>query len=585
MRRKKLGEIRPNQLITTYGPGAIYEAVNDSLTVLDIRYWSEENRGKEIHDSRLANFMSVSKFYMPKAGGYEDIPVVSFPYCHVCSKSSCGLLFDMREHLNLEDYREKQGQVRCPQCGFPAYPARFIVMCGDGHMDDFPWRWWVHHGDTSCKEALSLRSTGSTSSLAELIVECGCGKRRSLAGATQWESFEGLKCSGNHPHRPGVRREKCGNRVVPSQRGASNVYFPVVKSAISIPPWTNPINELISEHRRFLESYMEDFGEEGLTKAYEKFFAPKYTRAEFDEAWEKCREKIREFVELKVMEYAAITHHDDVAYQHNVRHFKAREVPIQKSLLPYFSRVIQIERLREVRVLTGFMRLESPEPDIDEQQHIVPLKSHGDEKWLPAVEINGEGIFIELNRERVAAWSSSPMVQGRSKKYMDYYSKYCSDRGWKKHKPRNAEYVLLHSLSHMLIKEMAMHSGYSSAAMHERIYSGEGMCGLLIYTGAPDAEGSLGGLVELGSMEKFIPLLKGALEDSLTCTTDPECFTKEPTTERLSGAACHSCTMIAETTCENGNRLLDRALVVPLPEHEEMGYFRELVRDLCGIEA
>ena len=152
MRRKKLGEIRPNQLITTYGPGAIYEAVNDSLTVLDIRYWSEENRGKEIHDSRLANFMSVSKFYMPKAGGYEDIPVVSFPYCHVCSKSSCGLLFDMREHLNLEDYREKQGQVRCPQCGFPAYPARFIVMCGDGHMDDFPWRWWVHHGDTSCKE-------------------------------------------------------------------------------------------------------------------------------------------------------------------------------------------------------------------------------------------------------------------------------------------------------------------------------------------------------------------------------------------------------------------------------------------------
>ena len=98
---------------------------------------------------------------------------------------------------------------------------------------------------------------------------------------------------------------------------------------------------------------------------------------------------------------------------------------------------------------------------------------------------------------------------------MDYYSKYCSDRGWKKHKPRNAEYVLLHSLSHMLIKEMAMQSSYSSAAMHERIYSGEGMCGLLIYTGAPDAEGSLGGLVELGSMEKFIPL------SALKCSSFP----------------------------------------------------------------
>lgn len=129
-----------------------------------------------------------------------------------------------------------------------------------------------------------------------------------------------------------------------------------------------------------------------------------------------------------------------------------------------------------------------------------------------------------------------------------------------------------------------LQSGYSSSALHERIYSSENMCGILIYTGAADKEGSLGGLVELGEMNKFLPLLKGALENGLTCTTDPECFMKNPTSERLNGAACHSCTMISETACENGNRLLDRALVVPVPEHEEMGYFRELVRDLCGIQ-
>ena len=129
-----------------------------------------------------------------------------------------------------------------------------------------------------------------------------------------------------------------------------------------------------------------------------------------------------------------------------------------------------------------------------------------------------------------------------------------------------------------------MQSGYSSSALHERIYSSENMRGILIYTGAADKEGSLGGLVELGGMDKFLPLLKGALENGLTCTTDPECFMKNPTSGRLNGAACHSCTMISETACENGNRLLDRALVVPVPEHEEMGYFRELVRDLCGIQ-
>lgn len=147
--------------------------------------------------------------------------------------------------------------------------------------------------------------------------------------------------------------------------------------------------------------------------------------------------------------------------------------------------------------------------------------------------------------------------------------------------PRN---VLLHTLSHMLIKEMAMQSGYSSSALHERIYSSENMCGLLIYTGAADKEGSLGGLVELGGMNKLLPLLKGALENGLTCTTDLECFMKNPTSDRLNGAACHSCTMISETACENGKRLLDRALVVHVPEHEEMGYFRGLVRDLCGIQ-
>lgn len=155
---------------------------------------------------------------------------------------------------------------------------------------------------------------------------------------------------------------------------------------------------------------------------------------------------------------------------------------------------------------------------------------------------------------------------------------------WQNFKSRNGEYVLIHTLSHMLIKEMAIQSGYSSSALHERIYSSDKMCGLLIYTGAADKEGSLGGLVELGSMEKLIPLLKGALENGLTCTTDPECFMKNPTTDRINGAACHSCTMISETACENGNRLLDRALVVPLPEHEEMGYFKELVNVLCGIQ-
>ena len=105
--------------------------------------------------------MNVRRFFMPKTGGKEDIPVVSFPYYHVCSKGTCKFLFDMRDYFDMDQYKKNQGEVKCPKCGFPAYPSRFITVCEDGHMDDFPWRWWVHHGETSCKEDMYLKSMGN----------------------------------------------------------------------------------------------------------------------------------------------------------------------------------------------------------------------------------------------------------------------------------------------------------------------------------------------------------------------------------------------------------------------------------------
>ena len=589
MFEKKLGEIRPNQLITTYGPGSIMDAVHDSLTVLDIEYWNANNIGFEIRDARLASFMNVRHFYMPSTKGKENIPIVSFPYMHVCTNDRCKRIFDIRKELKnplyVDKYKQRQGSASCPDCGFQAYPARFISICEDGHMDDFPWRWWVHHGKTDCNEKMHLLSFGTTSSLAELEVQCDCGAKRRMSGAMQKENFNGCNCSGNHPQRPNAPIKICKKSLVPSQRGASNVYFPVTRTAISIPPWTNPINDLVAEHRKEIELLIDVLGkDDGLTKGYEKFFEGKFTRKEFDEAYKRLEQNIRDYVELKEMEYNAITHHQQVEFQHDVKYFKAEEIDVKDSLKKYFSRVIKIHRLREVRVLLGYSRLEMPEPDVDDQKHVVKLKSAGSEKWLPAVEINGEGVFIEFNRDTINKWLQNDKVSERSKKYHVCYEDYCKGKGWENFKPRNGEYVLLHTLSHMLIKEMAIQSGYSSSALHERIYSSDKMCGLLIYTGAADKEGSLGGLVELGSMEKLIPLLKGALENGLTCTTDPECFMKNPTSDRINGAACHSCTMISETACENGNRLLDRALVVPLPEHEEMGYFKELVGVLCGIQ-
>ena len=579
--KNKLGDLRPNQIINTFGPGSIVDAVKDSVTVLDINYWKA--KGQRISDGRLASYLGVDCFYMPKTLNERDIPVVSFPYIHVCSK--CGRIFDIRENFDLDRYI-KFGAT-CPDCHWSAYPSRFITICENGHMDDFPWRWWVHKGDTDCKGKLRTYSIGNTSSLADMWVECSCGKKRSMAGAMQKEAFEGCKCTGKHPFRPRSRNEKCNLQMTPSQRGASNVYFSVVRSAISIPPWINPLYNLIDEHLRDIELAKQLMGDEGVGKIYDMYFAKKYTRKEFDDALQRRLNNISEFKEIKKMEYDAITHHNDPSYQTQQMHFKAEEDTLSGPLAKYFKRIIRITRLREVRVLLGFTRVDAPDPDGDanEQTSIVKLTSKCDnEKWLPAAEIHGEGIFIEFNDELLSAWQKSEGINNLSKLFEENYKEFCEKKGWKTTATRNAVYVLMHTFSHLLIKQMSLSSGYSSAAIRERIYYGEGMNGILLYTGSADKEGSLGGLVELGTINKISELMKDAFQEALFCTNDPECMNNLPHGENSNGAACHSCCMISETACENGNRMLDRGLVVPIPGREQQAYFKELVGELCQLE-
>ncbi|GHV63953.1 hypothetical protein AGMMS49587_15350 [Spirochaetia bacterium] len=578
----KIGDIRPNQLITTFGPGAILDAVKDSVTVLDTAYW--KNTGTPIYDSRLASYFGVDHFCPPRTSYDIDLPVVSFPNYHVCSNTKCNRLFDIHEKFNIDTYN-RQGPT-CPDCGFRAYPARFVIACKDGHLDDFPWRWWAHKGATGCNKKLKLYSTGETSTLAEMIVECECGKaRRSMSGATDRLNFSeyGYTCTGHHPHKPNSHNEKCGCKdIFPSQRGATNIYFPVLRSAISIPPWTNPLYLLLDEHWLRLCEYENDFGETGVNKIYENYFTS-FPRDEFNTAVNNRKKKIKEFIEIKEMEYAAFTHHADPTYKKDVKYFKAKEELLPSYLEKYFSRLIMIERLREVMVLQGFMRIDPPEPEADNLKNMIKLNTKKPDSWLPGVEIHGEGIFIEFNKDAVSKWLSIPAVKKISSQYKEFFERYSTSRGWENMKERNGEYVLLHTFAHLIIKEMSLQSGYSSTAIRERIYSSSSMCGVLFYTGSSDKEGSLGGLVELGEESKFRKLIKAAIENALLCTTDPECSNSHIDPDNLNGSACHSCCMIAETACENGNRLLDRSLIVPLDGKEELSYFKDMVGELCGI--
>lgn len=451
------------------------------------------------------------------------------------------------------------------------------------YMDDFPWSWWVHGGNTICKGTMRMYSTGNTSTLADMWVKCSCGARRSMSGATQHENFEGMKCSGHHPFRPNHKNEKCDKEMIPSQRGASNVYFPVMRSAISIPPWINPLYNLIDEHLRDIELAKTLMGDDGVAKIYELYFGA-YAKDEFDAALERRQQNIKEFTEIKQMEYNAITHHADPVYASNKKHFKAEEDPLPDYLLPYFKRVIRITRLREVRVLLGFTRVDAPDPDADEQTNIVYLNKGKTEKWLPAAEVHGEGVFIEFNRDSIDAWLRDPELGALSQKYAQCYKEFCESKEWTVTTSRDARYVLMHTFAHLLIKQMSMSSGYSSSAIRERIYFGDDMSGVLLYTGSADKEGSLGGLVELGNIDQLIVLMKDAFQEALVCTNDPECLNNVPAGNNSNGAACHSCCMISETACENGNRMLDRGLIVPIDGRENQSYFKTLVEELCQLE-
>ncbi len=573
----KLGELRPNQIITTFGPGSVVDAVKDSLTILDTSYWT--NRGKKIIDGRLASYLGVDCFYMPPTGFSGNIPAVSFPYYHVCSK--CGRLFDLRSNFDLDNYL-KYGAT-CPVCHNQAYPSRFITICENGHMSDFPWKWWVHRGPSNCNGYMKMYSTGNTSTLADMWVECSCGKKRSMSGATQKDNFDGFICTGHHPFRPNVKNQICNKHVIPSQRGASNVYFAVTKSAISIPPWINPLDNLIEDHFKEIEAIIGIYGYKSVEDIYKKFFN-QFPKDEFEAALKRRLNNIREYTEIKQMEYNAITHFDDPLYESNKKHFKAEEEALPDYLRKYFSRVIRVTRLREVRVLLGFTRVESPDPDADEQPNVVKLSKNAEERWLPATVINGEGIFIEFNKDSLEKWLNTSEIKSISQKYAESYQEFCNSKGWKVTVIRNAVYVLMHTFSHLMIKQMSISSGYSSSAIRERIYFGDKMAGILLYTGSSDKEGSLGGLVELGTVRQITSLIRDAFSEALNCTNDPECMNKLPAGTNSNGAACHSCCMISETACENGNRMLDRGLVVPIMERKDCSYFKTLVGELCQME-
>ena len=261
--------------------------------------------------------------------------------------------------------------------------------------------------------------------------------------------------------------------------------------------------------------------------------------------------------------------------------------PLPEGLRQHVGHITQVARLREVRALYGFSRINPPSGPMGKAK-VTPL-SKSPKHWLPAVEVRGEGIFITLAEERLREWEAREPVRRRAAALDHQNRQEIRERLGDDAEPRfpiTARYVLIHTLSHLLMRELALECGYSTSSLRERLYvdAGElGMCGVLIFTATSDADGTLGGLVQQGRPDRIEALVRSAVDGARWCSSDPLCMTGIVSLSNgLNGAACHSCTLAPETSCETFNHFLDRALIVGIPgderlqEDQQVGFFADL---------
>ena len=551
-----------------------------------------------IREERLQQRLGVDHFRLPPeyreyGPGVEHpekhIPFIRFPRWHYCPRSGA------MEKLKFNDARK---QCECHTC--KALPRKkrpylvqspYVAICEKGHIEDFPFMRWVHRGKRpdydTCKlswptgHLYSGRFVGS--------VKCTCGQEASLKDICSFSSDRGgplswilgHKCGGKMPWL-GEENGECGGHLRVVQRDSSNVYFPKTVSSIYIPFQGNmmtaeKISRLIEKPRIW----------NVLTKDLDD---GKYVKESVCETL-----ALLESVDLQELRATAQRKLDGIAELVEKRHYLEEELRYQEyevlrsgksggtselrieprdpaecgsPLSDLLDGLCLIRKLRETRVFTGFSRLHPPE----ETDASLPPISEDELNWMPATRHYGEGIFLEFNKRKLDAWGKRPDVVERVESVLTRVRDH-------DHSNTTPKFMLLHTFAHVLIRQLSYDCGYGSASLRERVYCEEGnlekpMQGVLVYTASGDSEGSLGGLVRRGEPSLLSSTISKAMIEASWCSSDPVCIESEHRGGCGANlAACHSCVLLPETSCEKGNRLLDRGLLIGKPDDQEMGFF------------
>lgn len=647
-------QIRTGQLIAPFGPGSLYtdrRGVPHVVCGLDHWFmrWDPslglvpcDNRAEfERIEPRLSALLHVDRFCAPPdyrharqgdarpPNALLNVPAQRFPRWYRHTRTG-----EMRR-FNLHTTRTEN-----PAGGGRWQPVRFVSVCAGGHLNEFPWKEWIGcqcAGDGS----LCLTDRGG-SELSSIRIEChscppgSVGKQgKSLSGTTgkpnlalgEQSAFQqaGITCCGDRPWLgEGAGQPGCGQPLIGALINQTNLYFPRTISAIALPdlqPQDEAVvilrNEIAQDPSlgiaRTVWNMPNRTGAVALMKAGLDQRGIECDPIHLEEALESLLDPASASLpvgavtpsspELPLLQFRRAEFNiirQLVNDPHNVPNLRVIPTEVPPELTAWFSKVNLVERLRETRVFYGFDRLEQNSntligmPDSAMQQLFRDPPTQPQERWLPAVEVFGEGIYIELSEDRITTWqqNNENWLQHRLDDgfiarlggvFQTLPPLAAVDRTW------GSRYLLVHTLAHILINQLVFECGYSTASLRERLYISSDpdapMAGILIYTAAGDSEGTLGGLVRLGRPERLGPVVQRALGRASWCSADPVC------SEHLGGqgsklanlAACHACVLLPETSCETINQGLDRAMVVGTPEAREHGFLSNLITSAFSL--
>lgn len=593
------GDVRQSQLISTFGVGSIIDFVHDTVMIAGADNWDESENWEErrLFNNNLQAITDVEYFLAPKTAvntlysKSQDVESYIFPqklYCPICKH-----IIDVRELGN----QQKKHSCFMPSvlkpgkpCGGHLVASRFVIACPNGHIEDFPYSWWVHHGkdcEKSSNPRIIMYNYGNRSDIDSLIIECeDCHEKRGMSLAFSRNAFageNGYQCRGKHPHLGKDYTFECAETMTARLRSSSSVYFPAIMSALTIPPWSRRAVQLVESEYVELTAWSQH-GEQAILDYIKRKILPRakhsITLPDLFSAYKLIKEqkgssKMQSEADILAAEYEVLCRgaSNDDEYISSIA-----KVPMGFEGL--FDAITIIEKLTVINALVGFTRIHPWDGDLDSNQLAILSKTK--KNWFPAVKLLGEGIFFRFNQDALNNWE-----RAIANRYQEMAGELAES--FLENDRFSPQYVALHTFAHLLIRQLADDCGYSASSIKEKIYSTymddpnrPNMCGVLVYLATSDSEGSLGGLISIASDSKRMQsIFKNMLHKALWCSADPLCCTStQQGFHSLNYAACHDCVLLPETSCEFRNVLLDRISIVGNPDKPDLGLMGKIAASL-----